>query len=116
MEKETTIIGYKGFDKNLQCRDFQYEVGKTFPHCSNAMPSCFLKDSLFHEDAFSNGNGKYIPLTEDNLVIGCCGSCANFQNEDACGNGFCRLNECESTCGQWCKGFKEREHERGFDD
>ena len=66
--------------------------------------------------AVADGNGKYIPLTEDNLVIGCCGSCANFQNEEACGNGFCQLNECESTCGQWCKGFKEREHERGFDD
>ncbi|WP_432683669.1 MULTISPECIES: DUF7666 domain-containing protein [unclassified Bacteroides] len=22
--------GYKGFDKNLQCRDLQYKVGETF--------------------------------------------------------------------------------------
>ena len=66
--------------------------------------------------AVSDGNGKYIPLTEDNLVIGCCGSCSNFQNGDACGNGFCQLNECDTTSGQWCKGFKEMEHERGFDD
>ena len=31
METENkTVKGYKGFDKNLRCRDFQYEIGKRY--------------------------------------------------------------------------------------
>ena len=26
------MIGYKGFDKNFRCRDFQYQVGETYRH------------------------------------------------------------------------------------
>ena len=30
-EKEV-VSGFKGFDKNMQCRGFQFEIGKTFKH------------------------------------------------------------------------------------
>ena len=41
-----TVTAYKGFDKNLQCRGYQYAIGETFTHagtvkaCSSGFHSC----------------------------------------------------------------------------
>lgn len=39
------IIGFKGFDKNLKCRDFQYEVGRDYLMPSDSVKIC---SSGFH--------------------------------------------------------------------
>lgn len=47
------IITYKGFDKNLQCRGFQYAVGQTFTHdgqvqaCNGGFHACEYPLDIF---------------------------------------------------------------------
>ena len=68
MEKETTIIGYKGFDKNLQCRGFQYEVGKEY-ECKDHIKLCnsgfhFCENPQEVLGYYSAGNGNRFAIVE----------------------------------------------------
>ena len=61
MEKQTT---YKAFDKDLKCKDFQFEVGKEFQHtgdikvCSSGFHSCVNPFDVFN----------YYPLIESRFA------------------------------------------------
>ena len=39
MSEETKVIAYKGFDKDMKCRGFQYEVGKEY-ECGGQIKAC----------------------------------------------------------------------------
>ena len=64
MTEQKTIIAYKGFDKNLRCRDFQYEVGGTYKHGGEVV----LCGSGFHACENPLDVWRYYDLTESRFA------------------------------------------------
>ena len=56
------MIGYKGFDKDFKCRDFQYEIGKEYEHdgeaklCKSGFHFCENPQGVFGHYAPGSGN------------------------------------------------------------
>jgi len=55
MSKDTeAIVAYKGFDKNMQCRGYQYAIGQTYTHegnvaaCESGFHSCEYPLDVFN--------------------------------------------------------------------
>ena len=66
------MIGYKGFDKDLKCRDFQFEVGKEYEHegkvklCESGFHFCENPQGVFGH--YSPGNGSRFAIVEADEV------------------------------------------------
>ncbi|MFV7791279.1 hypothetical protein ACNO6Z_10560, partial [Aliarcobacter lanthieri] len=64
------MIGFKGFDKDLKCRDFQYEIGRTFeedvePKCCNkGLHFCEMPLDVLNYYDYSPANGNRFAKVE----------------------------------------------------
>ena len=76
-EKTNGIAAYKGFDQDLKCRDFQFEIGKTYKHkgdvsvCNSGFHACENPLAVF----------EHYPPTSRFAIVKCAGKISKDIND-----------------------------------
>ena len=102
-EKTNGIAAYKGFDQDLKCRGFQFEIGKTYKHkgevsvCNSGFHACENPLAVF----------EHYPPTSRFAIVKCAGEISKGINDKkiACGEltveAEIRLPELISEAVKW---------------
>lgn len=73
MSDNNTIHAFKGMDKNMKCRGFQYEVGKTYETdkakaCESGFHACEVPLDVLRYYPPTDGN-RYFEVEQDGEIV-----------------------------------------------
>ena len=113
-EKTNGIAAYKGFDQDLKCRGFQFEIGKTYKHkgevsvCNSGFHACENPLAVF----------EYYPPTSRFAIVKCAGKISKDIDDKkiACGEltveAEIRLPELISEAVEWIHSRVDLENKK----